>query len=147
MQTQEMKEVLGVTTELVTVQSHDIDEIWPSIEKYAESVCARSNGKYSPEDFYEELKTAKMQLWCAIADEGVVCAVGTRIVDYPQKKVCRIEFCGGKNYKSWIAYTSVIEEWAKSLGCNAIEVVGRKGWTRLYKDYKEQEITLSKDLS
>jgi hypothetical protein len=39
-----------------------------------------------------------------------------------------------------------IESWARTMGCYAIEIVGREGWQRVLPDYKRTAVVLEKPL-
>ena len=73
-------------------------------------------------------------------------AIITEIVDYPQKAMCRIWLAGGDldelmDAEKYIAY------WAKTHGCAGMEIVGRRGWSRQLKDYRQSAVVLMKDFS
>ena len=39
-----------------------------------------------------------------------------------------------------------IVEWARGHGCNAMEIIGRKGWERQLKDYNAASTVLIKEI-
>jgi hypothetical protein len=69
----------------------------------------------------------------------------TEIVDYPKRAVCRIWLAGGDMDELIEAEKSIVE-WARSHGCDGMEIIGRKGWERQLKDYKPASTVLIKEI-
>jgi len=69
----------------------------------------------------------------------------TEIVDYPKRAVCRIWLAGGEMDELIEAEKSIVE-WARSHGCDGMEIIGRKGWERQLKDYKPASTVLIKEI-
>lgn len=69
----------------------------------------------------------------------------TEIVDYPKRAVCRIWLAGGEMDELIKAEKSIVE-WARSHGCDGMEIIGRKGWERQLKDYKPASTVLIKEI-
>ena len=72
-------------------------------------------------------------------------AIVTEIVDYPKKSVCRIWLAGG-DLDELIEAEKGIAQWAKSIGCHGLEIIGRKGWQRKMTDYRFNSVVLVKEL-
>ena len=90
-----------------------------------------------------------MQLWISWNGKTnvVESAIVTEIVDYPRLRSCRYFLAGGTNMKVWFnPMKEQIEQWALINNCQRIELVGRKGWVKWLKDYKQKHIILMKEL-
>lgn len=72
-------------------------------------------------------------------------AIVVEIVDYPQRATCRIWLAGGDMDELLEAEKQVCE-WAKTQGCTSMEIIGRKGWERVLKDYNPTATVLTKDM-
>jgi len=48
--------------------------------------------------------------------------------------------------EGWLEAIKLIEAQAKEWDCTSIQIRGRKGWQRLFKDYKIRQVTLEHDL-
>ena len=70
----------------------------------------------------------------------------TEIRSYPLAKICRIWLAGGDMDELVNQMLPDVEAWAKANGCSRMEVVGRKGWKRVLKDYREPYAVLTKEL-
>ena len=69
----------------------------------------------------------------------------TEIVDYPQRSTCRIWLAGG-DMKELMQGEKEVSEWAKGLGCDAMEIIGRKGWERQLNEYQATATLLTRKL-
>lgn len=99
-----------------------------------------ANNSHSVLDVYDAVREGKAQFF-SIGDSCVI----TEIVDYPQKSVCRIWLAGG-NMDELLEAEKHITALAKSHGCDGMEIIGRRGWQRVLKDYKPSAVVLVKDL-
>lgn len=72
-------------------------------------------------------------------------AIVVEIVDYPQRATCRIWLAGG-DMEELIEAEKNVCDWARELGCDSMEIIGRRGWERQLRDYKPTATVLVKDL-
>jgi hypothetical protein len=72
-------------------------------------------------------------------------AIVVEIVDYPQRATCRIWLAGG-DMEELIEAEKNVCDWARGLGCDSMEIIGRRGWERQLRDYKPTATVLVKDL-
>lgn len=110
---------------------------------WIEAALAYSGGTHTFEDVARGIAEGRMQLWDA--PDG--CCV-TEIVEYPRKRVLNGFLAGGEMGQVLDIIPS-IETWARLQGCDATELTGRRGWTRVFAPmgYRETATTLRKDLT
>ena len=90
-------------------------------------------------------------VWQAISNKQAACfpleksAIVVEIVDYPQRATCRIWLAGG-DMEELIEAGKNVCDWARGLGCDSMEIIGRRGWERQLRDYKPTATVLVKDL-
>lgn len=131
-----MEQAIDQTVHASGVQAHEIDGIWPYVKAYIEKPLEHSWGELSAEVIKTRLRNKEMQLWVGYYQSGeIVAAMTTEIVNYPRKKACRIVTLGGYGMDEWSAHINMIEEWAKSNGCDFMESFCREGFTRKMKNY------------
>jgi hypothetical protein len=89
-----------------------------------------------------------MQLWVWKTYAVKACIV-TQIINYPQKRYCRLNIVTGVNRDDWKDSISIIEAWAKSQGCHGMESIAREGWWRVFirllRGWKKTHIFIEKD--
>lgn len=116
----------------VAVQPHEVD-LWSSrIGWHLESCCR--GGDTTPERLIAEVKATERQMWLVVSDK-VECLLLTNIGN-DELKTCRVTHCAGTNFKAWLPLFSVVEGWARDLGCKRIEAVTRPGWERPLQQFK-----------
>ncbi len=131
------------------VPPQEVGLIWKQIEPLLNKPLEIDGYAYKPKDVFDSLLIQKMQLWISWNTKTniVEAAIITEIIEYPQLRSCRYFLAGGTNMKVWFnPMKEQIEQWAKQNNCQRIELVGRKGWVKWLKDYKQKHIILMKEL-
>ena len=116
-------------------------ENWQRCGRYIQDALQYAGGTHTIDDVYHAVASGKAQFF-PLEKSAII----TEIVDYPQRSVCRIWLAGGELDELMQAEKS-IAVWAKSVGCDGMEIVGRKGWQRQLKDYTATSVVLVKDIS
>ena len=114
-------------------------ENWARCSKYSEDALQYASGSHTIQDVMIAVSEGKAQFFPL--DKS---AIVTEIVDYPQKSMCRIWLAGG-DLDELVQAESAIEAWAKTLGCSGMEIIGRRGWLRKLKDYRQSAVVLMRD--
>jgi len=128
---------------ITQVPVEDLEFIWSQVKPQIEKAL---DGSYSSYDILEYIKQNRMQLWISWND-GIEASFVTEVCDYPQLRVMRWVLAGGSNMESWLdLVTSKVEDWAKRNNCQRLEIVGRKGWTKVLRDYEPQAVYFVKEL-
>ena len=129
------------------IPSRYIDDVWEHCEEYVVMGINKAQEEMNEHDIYYFLKDGEMQLWVVFDednDKEIKAVVTTQIINYPQKKVCRIVTLGGKGMDEWVSQVlDVLEEWAEEQDCEAMETVCRKGFVKKLKNFGyEQTYTI-----
>lgn len=130
--------------ELVGIQSRNIESVWPSVSSFIDRAIQHCDGKYTKENVKQSLLNRDMQLWLAMS-EHIEAVLVTEIISYPAKKVCTFVFLAGEDFQRWSGLLHQIEQWAKSQGCESIELFGRPGWQKVL-DWERIHIVLRKKI-
>ena len=142
------QERIDTTPILRGVQSQEIIDLWDLIMPIMVAACVRSRGKFTAGDIMKAIALQDMQLWLA-TDGPEICALAvTELVNYPQRRVCRVLIVTGEDRERWIGYSETISAWAKASGCRGIEALARPGWRRTMEalGWQMTHIFLEKDL-
>ena len=123
------------------IESGNVSKIWNKCYKFLELANNKSQEELSLEDIKELCENQEMQLWVIFDDNEKIYGAGaTQIIDYPNKTVCRIVTLGGIEFKKWKHTLKIIEEWARHMDCEAVEMFCRKGFKKELQDYEYKEI-------
>ena len=98
-----------------------------------------AHNSHTYEQVIDIVKRGDAQLW-ALKDSAVV----TEIVSYPQRRTLRFWLAGG-NLKTLLEVEPKIRKWSILYRCEAVEIIGRKGWEKVMKDYEPTAIVLVKE--
>jgi hypothetical protein len=100
-------------------------------------------------------------------DHEIVAAAVTKLQQAGRRKLCIIVACGGSSHEEhqgvdarlgglcrerpggmarWLHLLAPIEDWAKSEGCDAMRIMGRRGWGRVLPTYRLTRVVLEKEL-
>ena len=128
---------------IVKVPPEDLFIIWNEVEPLIKKAL---DDCYKAQDILDGLMETRFQLFISWEDR-VESAVVTEVAKYPQKKILRYFLAGGENMNNWLEpIQKEIEQFAKDNQCDAIEVAGRKGWTRKLKGYEQKIYLFTKEL-
>jgi len=109
------------------IPSRYIDDVWEHCEEYVVMGINKAQEEMNEHDIYYFLKDGEMQLWVVFDEDNnkeIKAVVTTQIINYPQKKVCRIVTLGGKGMDKWVSQVlDVLEEWSQEQDCDAMETV------------------------
>jgi len=114
---------------------------WDRCKRWISDALEYAGGSHTMDDVAEAVWSWKAQFF-PLEKSAII----TEIVDYPQKAMCRIWLAGGDLDELMDAEIS-IAHWAKIHGCDGMEIVGRKGWSRQLKDYRESAVVLTRNFS
>ena len=119
------------------VPAQHVNPVWLKALPHVRKLVEEAEGRVTELSVYEEVASGQKLFWAAMEDDGsrVYGFITTTINQYPKLKMASLEYCAGEDADSWfIGLMEVIEHWAKSFGCDGIEMVcGRRGWTRKFK--------------
>jgi hypothetical protein len=125
-----------------TVVSPDfINHVWPEASRMLKRAVDHSGGRYDLSDIKNQLDSNAQNLWILYrGDDEMIMAMTTMFVYYPRKKFLNVTFCGSADsdmaalrYKN--IFVPKIHDWASQHECEGVEVVGRKGWSKILKSF------------
>lgn len=135
---------------ILPVDADDLDFYWGYVSEFLSSALEHTDGEISLKDIRTDIANRERQLWIIKHDDCYIAAIVTQIYSYPSTgmKIGEITVAGGRDHNLWDHFTDVVGEWFKGQGCRFIDIVGRPGWQRLYKDrgFKTAYVHLRKKL-
>ena len=134
--------------ELVAIPDLMVESVWLLAEPFLAKATARTS-KVSTSDFLDLLIGGHMQLWLIWThDRELLAALVTEIVTFRNGwKVAKVVCLGGRQLDRWRHLMPKLESWARDESCDALEIIGRPGWGKIFQDYREIERTFAKELA
>ena len=128
-----------------TYQAGAIAPVWDEVGPVLSRAMERQSA-YTLGDVRQLLESANAQLWVARTDGALLGVAVTKVFDFPQERVVEVSLAAGDEFERWGRFLKDIEEWAAAIGAKRVRIMGRKGWVRMLKDYKETRVILEKAL-
>ena len=120
---------------------------YKQILPYLEKVLVKAP-EYNIEDILNNILTTTNQLWIAVVDKKIKGVVTTEVWNFPQISKLGIHLCGGEDIHEWCDIgMAQIEDYARELKIDEVEIHGRKGWSKLLPDYKTDRVIFNKRIS
>lgn len=132
----------------VVVPQRLLSMAWPLIELQVATALRRGNADQSPDEVRRHLERGSMQLWLAWSDDEPRprgCWI-TEVLESTRGRCCNIVVCAGSRFRSWGWLEKHLAEWARGRGCVRLSLVGRRGWVRRLKGWREAAITLERQI-
>ena len=113
-------------SEVRGIQSSELGQFWPIAKPLVQKALERGSD-YSIDEVYMGLRRQEMQLWMYEDKAALV----TKIHTHRGKKVCLLLALAGEAMPNWLEYRPLLEMWARSKGCDEMQIYGRIGWAKL----------------
>lgn len=135
----------GVVPRLARVETTQIAPSWNVLEAAFIDVANGSRGRYSVEGMLGKIFNEDWQLWAVLIGDHLQALIGTELsVELSGNRCASIVFGVGDDPKTWVGIITQLEEWAKTQGCNRMEVWARKGWAKYLDEYKLTHVMLER---
>jgi len=139
---------------IAKIPHEKIHEFWPMCAPLLERGVEESRGRFDIESLRQQVFSGIQFLWIIIRDEDKLCAsFTTQFMPYPRKLMLAVVFCGSDDSirgssDVWGEKMNDLKEWAAMNNCDGVELVGRRGWTRLMKGrgFDETYVTIESEV-
>jgi hypothetical protein len=93
---------------------------------------------YTPESIFELATKGKMQIWLIGDDTDIELLILTEVIQMPRARILRLMAASGDNLETYEdRLHDVFEGYAKIQDCARIEIIGRPGWKRKFKRFRD----------
>jgi hypothetical protein len=136
---------LSASAEAVCVDPKQVHIIWPEVSHWIKRAMERGDlGTFV--DTEADVLSGRALLWLAWDAPKIEAAVVTKLGRSEKTKSCVIVACGGERSERWASLIEQIENYARAEGCDAVRIFGRRGWARVYPEYRVAKILLERRL-
>jgi hypothetical protein len=132
------------SVDLICVAPSRVHEFWPYVEQLLKNATEHC-GDWSIGKIRSEVFRGDQLLWITWDGQHIRAAATTKLLREENGAVCLAVACGGEEH-DWSERFAPIEEYARDEGCVATRIQGRQGWSRIFKDYKTEWVSLVKRL-
>lgn len=116
----------------------EFDRCWPWLER----AVVRGGSRHTRESLWAGIVRGEYQFWPYERSAGI-----TNVVFFPTGRVLSLWLVGGE-LDDVLAHESDLAEWAAAVGCDALELVGRRGWEKVLQPmgYSSGSVVLTRRL-
>lgn len=119
----------------------DASEITSAFRELIERALKENYGQINYQDVVDGINEGEYQFWTAENS----CVV-TTIDIFPRMKQLTVVIGAGDLEEIDTVIRPVVEEWARSIQCDAMIIMGRPGWQKALEGYKRTAVVLEKRL-
>ncbi len=127
------------------VHISEVDELWDKIEPHLKRF-ERETQTTTAETIRAQALRNDAQIWGFQRGPDVLGVCVTKVYKHDNGLYCTVWAVVGELDDIIDDGLAMIERWAQSNGCVAIELIGRKGWLRRLPQYRQRAVVLEKDL-
>jgi hypothetical protein len=120
-------------SEIRLVQPYAVRPIWDRVSELLKPAVDMNPG-FNLQDVLSSLEISTSMLWVAIDDRGIHAAMVTQLLNYPQCKTVMCLFMGGNLMGRMPEFYPPLKAYAKAVGADYVEGIGRPGFKRIMKD-------------
>lgn len=133
-----------------TVDAALVPYVWPRVEPILSRALVHSNDRIDRKSQFDSLINGTDHLWVITKGDEIVATVILQIATYPTGiKMLLCLFCAGKDFALWgDDLHEKLVSFAAENNCTGMELTGRKGWTRLLRqwNWKTEYTVFRKDI-
>jgi len=124
---------------------------WPTICPFLEEALSYGQNESSLVDYIKKIINETAQCWVVTDENKFIIGAGlTQLIHYAQYKTLHIVAFSGSNFEEQSKVFPTVENFARQMGCKAIEQWGRPGWAKQLPKYvpgfKQAYVVMKKDL-
>jgi hypothetical protein len=109
-------------------------DTWPFVAGWVRTAIERAkNGDFA--QIERDVCAGLDHLWIGLVDGKARGVVVTGLREAEGRRVCVVLAFGGPGLMRHVKHLRTVERWAKSEGCAAVRIYGRRGWRRVLRAY------------
>lgn len=112
---------MSSSARLCRIQPWEVPYIWEFVEKDLARAIVHNNNESDMADLWRSLVTGSHTLWVVWDGLDIQACLTTFVCDYEKRRSLFICLLAGRGMKDFIKLEPELAEFAKSIGCQAIE--------------------------
>lgn len=137
------------SVDLYAVDPKMLDQFAPYVVPELARATDLTGGMLTPAHVLELCRDRTWVLWVVIdseAAEQLAVAVTGISVAQTGVRICTVWLCAGYEMSRWRHLLPELEEYARREGASVMEIHGRRGWEKVYPEYREAFRVLQKEI-
>lgn len=131
--------------EVVRVLPEELEQHWDKVAHLFAKDRVLSNWT-TVEAIKARLENNRADLWITTTHDSALVGATYKRVDGTKTYLVELMASEEGATEGWIEVIKPIEDQAREWGCEAIQIRGRKGWQRLFSNYKLRQVILEHEL-
>lgn len=121
--------------------------MWPHVGHLIAAAMVRG-GLSSFSALEEAVFRGEAQLWVVWAEDDaeIIAAAVTTVAEVNGLRTGTVVAVGGTGLPRFGPLLGELEQYFRGYGCVRVQICGRRGWQRYYRDYKLRAVVLEKSL-
>jgi hypothetical protein len=126
------------------MSGEDFNIHWPSIQKELDRNPAIWADYHTKESIHASVMDGSFQAWGFRKKGKIRIILLTRIVEYPAARVLHVMLAFGNSMDDLLSQIeAIMENFAQTTGCEMCEIVGRRGWLKKLKRFRERATVMT----
>ena len=135
-------------TDIFAARPGDLASLAATIEPLISPAVALNSGRMTSADALDLVGSGRAQLWLAADGRDLLGAAIGYPVQYTRRKALCMLYIAGAERERWEApMLEAIERGARHIGCDLVEGIGRRGFSRVLPGYRVNGYSFEKDLT
>lgn len=130
---------------VICVDPKQVHLVWYEVSHWIKIAFERTDAGLF-ETVERKVLDGRALLWFWWNEPKIECAAVTELTRTENSKICEIIAVGGSGRRRWPHLIQTIENYARSERCGAVQMLGRRGWARVFKNYKITNVLLERRL-
>ena len=134
---------------LLLCHSDELPTVWPKVQEFVERAVERAAlPEFNLTQAYLDVATDAAELWIFHDEDRVWGIVVGKLIVVNRFSIYDLYITAGDEFERWSHMIKPIETRARELGASRLDISGRRGWLRTYRDvgFKELYTTMGKVL-
>jgi len=121
---------------MIEIKTLHPDDYWNTVSVMLEKAIDLSNGRHTLSTTYEKICKGVMKLFGVFKRQVLIGAFVSQVMIYPAKNIYCVLFIGGDGLIKYIKeLVGFFKELSIENNCKGLEIIGRKGWSKINKTY------------
>jgi hypothetical protein len=132
--------------QLICVDPIGVPIVWPMVSSHIGAAILRGGNLSSFQAMAQDVFNGRALLWVAWDGIAFIAAAVTHVGDINGVRIGIVMALGGRGIPRFGWMLAELEKYFVQCGCVRSRICGRRGWLRIYPDYKQTAVVMEKKL-